>query len=99
MLVLSFDDCNAVSSIPAEGGAGEVLFKAQAFLWWFAFSTDGETVAFLHSTFDDAPSLWSGPLRTPTRIEATRQSFVTELVPAAHMRSDAAFGGSRCCYR
>jgi dipeptidyl aminopeptidase/acylaminoacyl peptidase len=84
------DEDFALTSIPAGGGAGEVLFKAQAFLRGLALSADGETVAFVHSSFDDAPSLWSGPLRTPTRIEATRQPLVKTWgdVKSLHTPSD-----------
>ncbi len=66
----------AVSSIPAEGGAGEVLFEADAAIRGFNVSADGETVAFLHDAFDAAQSVWSGPPRAPARLEATRQPFV-----------------------
>jgi dipeptidyl aminopeptidase/acylaminoacyl peptidase len=65
----------AVSSIPAHGGAGEVLFQADATLRGLNVSADGETVAFLHDTFDAAQSIWSGPPRAPAQIAATRQPF------------------------
>jgi dipeptidyl aminopeptidase/acylaminoacyl peptidase len=80
----------AVSSIPADGGAGEVLFEAEAAIRGFTVSADGETVAFLHHTFDAAQSIWSGSPRAPAQIETTRQSFVKPWgeVKSLHTPSD-----------
>jgi len=81
----------ALSSIPIEGGTGEVLFEAEAAIRGFTLSADGETVAFLHDAFDAAQSIWSGPPRAPTRLEATRQSFTKPWgeVKSLHVSSDA----------
>jgi dipeptidyl aminopeptidase/acylaminoacyl peptidase len=81
----------AVSSIPAEGGAGEVLFETEALIRGFNVSADGETVAFVHDSFDAAQSIWSGSPRAPAQIEETRQSFVKPWgeVKSLHAPSDA----------
>lgn len=80
----------ALSSIRLEDGAGEVLFQADAAIRGFDVSGDGETVAFLHDTFDAAQSIWSGPPRTPVPIEATRQPFAAPWgeVRSLHTSSD-----------
>lgn len=81
----------AVSSIPAEGGAGEVLFQSEGAHRGFALSADGETIALSQGTFDAAESLWSGPPRAPAPIEATRQPFQKPWgeVKTLHVPSDA----------
>lgn len=85
------DGRSAVSSIPAAGGAGEVLFHAEAALRGLDASADGETVAFVRDAFDEAQSIWSGPARAPAPIEATRQPFVAPwgAVKSLHATSDA----------
>ena len=57
------DNRFAVSSIPAEGGAGECVRGREDGVRGFNASADGETVAFLHDAFDVAQSIWSGPPR------------------------------------
>ncbi|APR86332.1 tolB protein precursor [Minicystis rosea] len=80
----------ALSSIPIDGGAGETLFEAEAAFWAFDMSADGQTVTFLHSSFDTPQSIWSGAPRAPTPITSTRQTFEKAwgATKSLHARSD-----------
>ncbi len=65
----------ALDSIPIEGGQGETLFQAEAAFWGLELAADGDTVAFTHASLDAPLSIWSGPVRAPQPIAATRQTF------------------------